>query len=62
MIDPADVGPQRRPVVACDPAVARDVAYPRLAGWVKPLDIDTLPLPPGRDEAVVEDTPAGGGE
>jgi len=29
---------------------AEKVAYPRLAGWVKPLDIDSLPLPPGRAE------------
>jgi hypothetical protein len=28
---------------------ARNVAYPRLAGWVKPLDIDTLPLPPDQN-------------
>lgn len=25
---------------------AADVAYPRLAGWVKPLDVGTIPLPP----------------
>lgn len=28
---------------------ADDVAYPRLAGW-RLLDVDTLPLPPGKDE------------
>lgn len=30
---------------------ADEVAYPRLAGWVKPLDIESLPLPPGREDA-----------
>lgn len=29
---------------------AERVAYPRLAGWEKPLDIGTLPLPPGKGE------------
>jgi uncharacterized protein (DUF433 family) len=29
---------------------ADEVAYPRLSGFAEPLDIDTLPLPPGRDE------------
>ena len=113
MIDPADVGPQRRPVITCDLAVAwgghaikgnpteavaglywaengdaeavcadygltrhelavalwyeathgeartefpgwahwaKEVANPRLAGWVKPLEIETLPMPPARGE------------
>lgn len=27
---------------------AEKVAYPRLAGWVKPLDADSLPLPPDK--------------
>lgn len=30
---------------------ADEVAYPRLAGWVKPLDVESLPLPPGREDA-----------
>ncbi len=29
-------------------AWADEIAYPRLAGW-NPLDVDSLPLPPGRE-------------